>query len=228
MDILALLSGLRFVDSFFPSGGFAFSSGLEAAVHGGTVRNGEDLRRYAEDWLCHGIGPCEGVAVGEGHRALEMKDIALARRADATLEAMKLAHESRQASRQMGRQVVRISGEQFGDPAVLREFREAIETGRTPGHAAVAVGMALAACGWPREQAVAAYLYQTTVGLVSAGMKLLPVGQAEGQRLLAGLAPVIMQGARDARDETEMKCWTPVQDIYAMRHARLASRMFRS
>ena len=39
MDTLSLLNGLRFVDSFFPSGGYAFSSGLEAAVQGGAIRN---------------------------------------------------------------------------------------------------------------------------------------------------------------------------------------------
>ena len=51
MNTSSLLKGLRFVDSFFPSGGYAFSSGLEAAVQGGAVRNAEDLSRYVVELL---------------------------------------------------------------------------------------------------------------------------------------------------------------------------------
>jgi urease accessory protein len=222
------------VDSFFPSGGFAFSSGLEAAVHGGAVRNVEDLRRYTEDLFLRGNGPCEGVAVGAAHRALVDKDVTIALKADAELDAMRVARESRLAGRQMGRQVIRIAAEQYEGQATLCEFMQAVGTGRTPGHAAVCLGMTLAACGWSREDAVAAYLYLTAIGLVSAGMKLLPIGQGEGQRLLARWAQVIMQSVREGREAREerdvagMRMWTPVQDIYAMRHARLTTRLFRS
>ncbi|NOS81827.1 MAG: urease accessory protein UreF, partial [Nitrospira sp.] len=51
MDTSSLLKGLRFVDSFFPSGGYAYSSGLEAAVQGGAVRNAEELSRYVLESL---------------------------------------------------------------------------------------------------------------------------------------------------------------------------------
>ena len=69
MNTLALLNGLRFVDSFFPSGGFAFSSGLEAAVKDGALRDGKDLARYVGDLLVHGIGRREAVAVAVAHQA---------------------------------------------------------------------------------------------------------------------------------------------------------------
>ena len=69
MNTLSLLKGLRFVDSFFPSGGYAFSSGLEAAVQGGAVRNAEELSRYVVESLTAGMGEREAVAVGLGHEA---------------------------------------------------------------------------------------------------------------------------------------------------------------
>jgi urease accessory protein len=59
-------------------------------------------------------------------------------------------------------------------------------------------------------------------------MKLLPVGQREGQRLLEQWTPMIVDLSRGIESHSAMVSWSPVQDIYAMRHSRLASRLFRS
>jgi urease accessory protein len=227
MNTLALLNGLRFVDSFFPSGGFAFSSGLEAAVKDGAVRDGKELARYVEDLLVHGIGRREAIAVAVAHQAAATGRLAPALEVDHALEALKLGRDSRLASRQMGRQVMKAAADQLqGRP--LLDYRTAIEDGRTPGHVPVAVGLTLAACGWSRQDTVAAFLYQSTQGMVSAAMKLLPVGQQQGQELMAGWGPLIDQLSHRAKPQASLASWSPIQDIYAMRHARLESRLFRS
>jgi len=94
MKTISLLSGLRFVDSFFPSGGYAFSSGLEAAVQGGAVRNAEELSRYVVGSLTTGIGEREAVAVGLAHDACVSGSLEIALKADRELESMKLGRES--------------------------------------------------------------------------------------------------------------------------------------
>lgn len=228
MNTLALLNGLRFVDSFFPSGGFAFSSGLEAAVKDGALRDGKDLARYVEDLLVHAIGRREAVAVAVAHQAAATCRVASALEVDRALEALKLGRDSRLASRQMGRQVMKAAAEQLHDHRPLLDYRRALEEGRTPGHVPVAVGLTLAACGWSRQDTVAAFLYQTTQGMVSAAMKLLPVGQHEGQQLLAEWGPLIAQLSHRVTPQAGLASWSPVHDIYAMRHARLESRLFRS
>jgi urease accessory protein len=228
MNTLALIRGLRFVDSFFPSGGYAFSSGLEAAVQGGLVRDSTTLSRYVEDYLQRGIGRREAVAVAKAWSAQARRATREAIDADWELEAMNLGRETRMASRQMGRQVLKVAVEQQGAEAILSEYQAEVEAGRSPGHLAVSLGLTLGAAGWTREQAVAAFLYQSTVGLVSAGLKLVPMGQREAQRLIDGWAPLIARLSRDQEKKTEMTAWTPIQDIYAMRHARLTSRLFRS
>lgn len=228
MNQLALIQGLRFVDSFFPSGGFAYSSGLEAAVQGGAVRNAEDLSGYVEDLLRRGMGRREAVAVGLAHDAVSEEALHVALDADRELDAMKTGRESRQASRQMGRQVIRVAAEQIEGCPLLQDFLAAVEAERTPSHLAVSLGLALAASGWSRENAVAAYLYQTATGLMSAALKLLPVGQREGQRLLDGWMPLIAELSSRAQPDTTMTSWSPIQDIYVMRHSRLESRLFRS
>jgi urease accessory protein len=228
MNTLALLRGLRFVDSFFPSGGFAYSSGLEAAVQGGAVRSAEDFSKYVEDLLRNGMGRREAVAVALTHDAISKGALQIAHDADRELDAMKIGRESRQAGRQMGRQIIRIAAEQMGGHAILRDFHAAVEADRTPGHLAVSLGLALAVSGWSREDAVAAFLYQTATGFVSAALKLLPIGQREGQRLLDGWMPLIAEVSGHAQPDMTMTSWSPVQDIYAMRHSRLESRLFRS
>ncbi len=228
MNTLSLVQGLRFVDSFFPSGGFAYSSGLEAAVQGGAVRNGDDLAKYVEDLLRHGMGRREAVAVVLAHEAVATGMLSIALDADRELDAMKLGRESREASRQMGRQVIRIAAEQSDGNRLLHDFLAAVEAGRTPCHLAVGLGLVLAASGWSREEAAAAYLHQTATGFISAALKLLPIGQREGQRLLDGWMPLIVELSGGMQSDRPMTSWSPVQDIYAMKHSRLESRLFRS
>ena len=228
MNTLSLLHGLRFIDSFFPSGGYAYSSGLEAAVQGGRVQNGAELSRYVEDLMRSGLGRREAVAVGLSHDAVTLGILDMALNVDGDLEAMKMGQESRLASRQMGRQVVRIAAEQVNACAVLQQFHKKLEAGHTPGHLPVSMGLILGACGWPRQESIAAYLYQAAVGLVSAAMKLLPIGQRESQRLLDAWIPIMLEISRQGVETDQLSSWTPVQDIYAMRHSRLESRLFRS
>lgn len=228
MNTLSLIQGIRFIDSFFPSGGFAFSAGLEAAVNGGAVHNGKALAQYVEDLLVHGVSRREAVAVAVAHQAAMANKLAPALKVDRELDELKVGRDSRLASRQMGRQVMKVATEQIHDNRLLRDYWMAIEAGRTPGHIPVAVGLTLAACHWSRRDTVAAFLYQTAQGFVSAAMKLLPLGQQEGQQLLAQWGSLIAELSQRAKPQETLASWSPVQDIYAMRHARLESRLFRS
>jgi urease accessory protein len=228
MNTLSLLSGLRFVDSFFPSGGFAFSSGLEAAVQGGLVKNSDDLSRFVVESLTGGMGEREAVAVGLAHDACVSGNLEIAFTADRDLEAMKLGRESRTASRQMGRQVIRLAANQQARYPLIEDYLGAVEAERTSGHLAVSLGLTLAAAGWAKEDSIAAFLSQSATGFVAAAMKLMPIGQREGQRLLESWLEVIEQVSHKAAHQRVLQSWSPVQDIYAMRHSRLESRLFRS
>jgi urease accessory protein len=228
MNTGALLEGLRFIDTFFPSGGYAFSSGLEAAVQAGAVKDSDQLTRYVEDFLRGGMSRREALAAKLANRAGETGELQTAVNVDRELDATKLGRESRLASRQMGRQVMKVAADQLRGKAVLREFRDAVEADRTPGHLAVSFGLTLGACGWNGEATAAAFLYQTAVGFVSAAMRLSPIGQREGQRVLGEWLPVIDRISREVSTREPMSSWSPIQDIYAMRHGRLEWRLFRS
>jgi len=228
MNTPALLEGLRFIDSFFPSGGYAFSSGLEAAVQGGAVKNSDQLARYIEDLLRGGISRREALATKIANRAGASGKIYAAIDIDRRLDATKLSRESRLASRQMGRQVIRVAADQIRAKPVLNEYRDEVESERAPGHLAVTFGLTMGASGWKPEETAAAFLYQTAVGFVSAAMRLSPIGQHEGQQVLGEWLPLIERISREPDSGTLMSSWSPVQDIYAMRHGSLEWRLFRS
>jgi urease accessory protein len=228
MNTPALLEGLRFVDTFFPSGGYAFSSGLEAAIQGGAVKTSDQFASYIEDLLRGGMSRREALAAKQANRAGSAGLLDDAVRIDRELDATKLGRESRLASRQMGRQVIRVAADQIRANPILSEYRDEVEADRAPGHLAVTFGLTMGTCGWNPEETAAAFLYQTAVGFISAAMRLSPIGQHEGQRILGEWLPLIDRISREGDLDTAMSSWSPIQDIYAMRHGSLEWRLFRS
>ncbi len=228
MDTRLLLQGFRYLDTFFPSGGFAFSSGLETAVQEGHVRTIEDLDQYVVDFFRWGLGTCEAVALAQACQASCETDLAGIIQADHALEAMKLCQETRAASRQMGRSLLHHAIPPQNDRGIIEAFSAAVYSGRSPGHLAVTFGVVFQAIGWDQPQTIAGFLYQAGVGFVSASYKLLPIGQREGQRLLESWVPLIEELSRTVDAKMPLMSWTPIQEIYAMRHSQLTSRLFRS
>ena len=228
MKDFSLIRGLPFVDSFFPSGGYAYSSGLETAAQEGALRP-ENCLEYLNQYLRFGISRQDALAAVLSHRFLQEGELEGIEAVDRQLEAMKPCREMREASRQMGRQVIQIAVDQLEHPLVLKIYRQTIQE-RTPCHYAVALGVVLGACRWSEREVLQAFLYQTVSGWVSAVLRLLPVGHQEGQRLIHALLPSVVEIAREVEvlKIQDMSAWTPLHDIRSMRHRRLRVRLFRS
>jgi urease accessory protein len=224
-----LLSLLHFGDSAFPTGGYAHSFSLETYCQAGLVRGREDLERFLLAQLEGSAGPCDATAAVGALRAAVSKNLAACHGIDETLEAMKPVREFREASRQMGRQTLRVAAALTGE-ARLVEYEGDVDKALAAGHHAVAYGLAAAALGWTPEAAATAYLYSATALLVGTALRLLSMGQLEGQRVLWSLHPVIERVAREAaaRDVSEMWSFAPGLELAGIRHAVLDMRLFRS
>jgi len=226
---LRLLSLLHFGDSAFPTGGYAHSFGLETYCQAGLVRGREGLERFLVAQLEGSSGPCDATAAVGVLVAAASDGLGRCRAIDAMLEAMKPVREFREASRQMGRQTLRVAATLTGESRVAA-YAEDVEKSLAPGHHAVAYGLAAAALGWAPEATATAFLYSSTALLVGAALRLLPMGQLEGQRVLWGLHPVIERVARDAvaRDVNDLWSFAPGIELAGIRHAALEMRLFRS
>jgi len=231
-DLTALIALLQFADGLFPSGGFAHSLGLETCAQDGSVRDAEGLRAFVSVHLEGSAGPADAVAAALGARAGAAVDLEACIALDQRLDAMKTVPEFRAASRQMGRQTARaaaVSRAAATDPYVA-SLAAAIDAELTPGHHAVVFGAVTGRCGASPEIAAAAYLQSTAALLVGAGLRLLPIGQLEGQRVLASMRESIARLARRAAaaDVDDMWSFTPGLEIAGVRHADLEGRLFRS
>ncbi len=221
------LSLLHFGDSAFPTGGYAHSFGLESYCQAGIVRDADGLARFLVAQLEGSTGPCDATAAAL--TAWQAGDLDGCRSLDETLDAMKPVREFREGSRQMGRQTLRVSAALTGD-ARLAAYLGEVNAGRTPGHHAPAFGMAGASLGWTGLEAATAFVYSTAALLVGAALRLLPMGQLQGQRVLWELHPLIERLAGEAarRDPADLWSFTPGLDIQGVRHERLEARLFRS
>lgn len=232
----AFLSLLQFSDGLFPVGSYAHSFGLETYAADGAIRDANGVERFLLSYLQGSVAPTDAVAAlvsrkaALSGRAARMEQCAII---DRRLDAMKLASELRDASRQMGRQVLRIAanlGEPFALHGLTADLFHAVENEETPGHHAMAFGVVGAALGWPETETAYAYLYSTCSGLVAAALRLLSLGQLAGQRILWALAPSIVRLAEEVQGKDMADFWSfaPGIEIAAMRHETLDARLFRS
>jgi len=225
----SLLPLLHLTDTAFPAGGYAHSFGLETYCQDGRVTDADSLAAFLAMQLEGAAGPCDATAAVTARRRFIAGELTGCRVLDVTLEAMKPARELREASRQMGRQTLRVAGALTAHPA-LTGYLADVDAGRAPGHHGVAFGMAAGALGVADEAVAAGYLYSATSLLVGAALRLMRLGQLEGQRVLWRLHPVIARVAAEAtsRDADDMWTWAPGLELASIRHAGLEARLFRS
>ncbi|HEU4369227.1 MAG TPA: urease accessory UreF family protein [Methylomirabilota bacterium] len=225
----AWLALLQFADGVFPAGGFAHSLGLETYVQEGVVRDREGLEAFVAAHLDGSAGPADAVAAAVAVRLARDTDQAGWVALDERLEAMKPVPEGRAASRQMGRQTLRVAVA-LGSDAFLSGLARAVDEGLAPGHHAAVFGAALGRAGAQPEAVAAAYLHSTATLLVGAGLRLIALGQVDGQRVLATMRPRIARLAAAAATAAPSDMWsfTPGLELAGLRHATLDTRLFRS
>ena len=229
MTTEALLALLQLSDGLFPAGGFAHSLGLETYAQAGIVKDRVGLEAFVVAHLEGSAGPSDAIAVAVVNRCAEQGDLAGVLDVDARLDAMRVVPEFRASSRQMGRQALRAIAAWAPDP-VLAELSACVDAGNTPGHYAVVFGAAAGRTGVSVHDAASAYLYATASMLVNAALRLLSIGQLDGQRTLAALRPRIAALAGSAATATidDMWSFTPGLELAGLAHAELDMRLFRS
>jgi urease accessory protein len=225
----ALVPLLQYTDGLFPAGGFAHSFGLETYVHDGVVCDRPGLEAFVVAHLEGAAGPADAVAVATAVRQAAAGDLAGWVALDARLEAMKTVPETRAASRQMGRQTLRVAVATAGD-SFLAQAARAVDEALAVGHHATVFGAVLGRAGAEPTAAAAGFLYATAAILVGAGLRLIALGQLDGQRVLAAVRPRIVRLAEAAGAASPEAMWAfnPGLELAAIRHAVLEARLFRS
>lgn len=214
---------LQIADSAFPTGGFAHSSGLEAAIHHGRARTADGLAEYVRESLWN-VGRASLPFVAAAFDA-PGEVWAL----DAWVDATLTSHVANRASRTQGRTFLATCARTFEEPAIAVLAARA-RTREAAAHLAPMFGASLASLGALRRDALALHLYVALRGVMSAAVRLGIVGPHEAQRLQRRhgdtLDAVLAECATLAPEDAAVVA--PLLDVMGATHDRLYVRLFQS
>ena len=206
-----------------PVGAFAYSEGLESAVADGLVAEEITAASWIRGRLGHGPGRLDAPVAARLHRAWRIDDRAEVDRWTALLAAFRETRQLRDADRDMGQALARLLVSLgLADAAPWTSRRDV----------AFATLFTLAAARWdiPVEDAVAGLLWSWLEAQTTAAVKLVPLGQTAGQRLLLAASddiPALVAFAATCSDD-DIGALAPGAAIAAARHEVLETRLFRS
>jgi len=224
-----LLSLLQLCDPTLPIGGYAHSSGLETYVQAGVVNS----TKTAEDFIFQML--TQNFKYGDAAFASLAYDVALQNNyqellnLDEECSALKLPKEMREASHKLGNRLMKVF-QPLCKNELTEQYLGAIKSKAAFGHYCIVFGLYAYALNIGKEEMLTGFYYNTSVGFVTNSVKLIPLGQQDGQELLFSLQPVIEKLVQESmlpdREMLGMCC--PGFDIRSIQHERLYSRLYMS
>jgi urease accessory protein len=226
LNAAALYRLMAWLSPAYPIGAFSYSSGIEWAVEAGDITDAATLKRWLAVMIADGGGFCDGVFFAHAHRAAAERDDKALRALAELAAAFAPSRERHLETTAQGCAFLDATRAAWPTPALDRLL--AVWDGAVA--LPVAVAVASAGHGIALAPALQAYLHALTANLVSAGVRLVPLGQTDGQRVLAALEPVVAATAARALttplDEVGGAAFRA--DLASMRHETQHTRLFRS
>ena len=212
MSVPGLMTLVQWLSPAFPTGGFAYSHGMEQVISDGGIRSGAELEAWLADVLRFGAGKQDAILLAA---ALEP-----GADADGLAEMCVALQPSAERLREVAEQ-----GAAFARTVAALTGAVVVERPLP-----VAVGVAASALGVEKREVVALYLHAFASNLVSAAVRFVPLGQNDGQAALARLHPVIAEVAEAAvaASVDEIGSAALGADLAAMRHEGMDVRIFKT
>ena len=221
---LALLSLLQLASPALPVGAYSYSEGIETLVEWGAIADARSLQHWLERELQFGAIRLEAAVTIRAHNAILAGKLTDLNYWNSWLSAARETEELRNSSWQMGRSLVRL----------LLELQPQLESifdavGNLVNYA-IAFGVAAHCWQIPQEAAVLGYLHSWATNLITAGIKLIPLGQTAGQQILINLQTHIVDAAAKTlvlTDDDLSSCSWGLS-LASMAHETQYTRLFRS
>ena len=235
MDIITMnkeeknLLLLQFFGSSFPVGGFQHSYGLETYISKGLIGTVEELTDYLRSVIQQNYIGFDGRGFCKAYALAQQKQEDRLCKLDQELTAMRLSKENRIASLKTGKALLRISVAMIGDER-LQLYLEKTRQENRLGNYCIVAGYLSGIMDIPLNQALQAFYYSDLNNLLQVGIKVIPLGQTEGQGILYSLYSDIVAGVAEtiATQEAELENFVPYQNLMSMQHETLYSRLYMS
>ena len=221
----ALYRLLTWLSPSYPLGAYAYSHGLEQAVEAGLVRDADGVKHYIASVLRAGAGRGDAALFAAAHRAAADDDMAEIATLAEMAAAWRATSETALEASAQGAAFLSVTRASWAHPML-----DALAKLPVAPSLPIAVAVTAAAHEVPLAEALLAYLHSVAANLVSAGVRLVPLGQTEGQRILAALEA-------DVAAAHEAALTTPLDEVgtsaaiierCSMRHETQYTRLFRS
>jgi urease accessory protein len=218
---------LAWLSPAMPTGAYSYSHGIETAVALGVVTDERGVAGWVASILCHGAGRCDAVHLCAAHRAAEAGDETALLEAAALAATMVATAELALETFGQGEAFLTTVRAAWPAPLLDRLAARAAAEGVAIAHP-VAVGAATAAHGIPLSAALRGFLFAYCANLVSAAVRIVPLGQTQGQRIIASLEGAIEETATAAEAGVGLGSSTPMVTWTSILHETQYSRIFRS
>jgi urease accessory protein len=226
---LPLLRLQSWLSPTFPTGAYSYSHGLEWAVEAGDIRDRKNLVDWLQADLCYGSGRNEAIFFSEAWRCAtdddREKSFAVAELAAAFRGTAEFALESSQQAA-----ACLATLRQVWPDYVLDWFSETLRERDVQPALAVVLGVATARQGIPASLALPTFLQSYVANLVTAGVRLVPLGQTDGQLAIAELEEAVQAATRQAENSTlaDLGSAAFMVDLASAAHETQYTRLFRS
>jgi urease accessory protein len=225
-EAAALYRLMTWLSPSFPVGAFSYSSGIEWAVEAGDIVDAASLRDWLGSMLADGSGFCDGVFLAHAHRAASACDPTGLRDVAELAAAFVPSRERQLETSAQGRAFIDIARSAWNCDGLDQMIAHCDGVIVYP----VAVGLVSAAHAIPLASTMHAFFHALASNWISAGARLVPLGQTNSQRVLALLEPTVVSTAKRALMASldDLGSATFRADLASMRHETQYTRLFRS
>ncbi len=221
------LAMMQISDSFFPTGLYANSSGLESIFQNNKKITYLEITGIIETQLKQQIGPTDLIVMINALKFASQRQFEKISEIDMKINSMKNIKEVREASKRSGIQLARCVNEFINDE-ILEKYLEFYKKGMVNGAYSVSFGLCANALGISPQKAGLMFMYGFIVSIVGAASRMGIIQHYQSQKIIHDLKPLIIQIVSEYLDKSTKEIWqfAPHLEILQMHHERMDSKMF--
>jgi len=226
-SIAKKLALMQLADSFFPTGSFTLSHGLEALVQDNKIQSITDLLIFIELLLRYKVGTTDVVALLHSYEGCKDNDLATILQADRMLFVQTAIAKQRETQRQSGRALLMVASETWQDERIVM-LKQATAQGQINCLHPVIFGAISTIVGLDKADAAISFLHGLVTSILGAAIRLGVIGHLQAQQALSQLAKVMEQVWLTAKSMSLDRMWSgiPSIEMAQMQHPQLNQRLF--